>query len=64
MKVKKVIEREEGTYGVDTEFSEDEINSIIEIGLNVLLAHGALPFQPAEDEEEDFIVVAPSQLEH
>jgi len=61
MKVKKVLEREEGTYIVDCEFSAEEADSIWEIGLNVLLAHGALPFQETE-EEGTFEVVPPSEL--
>lgn len=64
MKVTKTIKRDEGTYEVDTEFSQEEFDSIIEIGLNVLLAHGALPFQESDDDEEVYIVAAPSTLEH
>lgn len=67
MKVKKKLQTDEGTFIVDCEFNEAEMDSIIEIGLNVLLAHGALPFQASEDEEVDddtYIVVPPSQLEH
>lgn len=61
MKIKKVLETEESTYNIDCEFNEEEINSIIEIGLNVLLAHGALPFQET-DEEDVYDVVPPSEL--
>lgn len=65
MKVRKTIQREEGIYEVDCDFNQEEMDSIIEIGLNVLLAHGALPFTQDEEEEEDtFIVAAPSTLEH
>jgi hypothetical protein len=65
MKIKKVIHREEGIYSVDCDFNQEEMDSIIEIGLNVLLAHGALPFTQDDTEEEDtFIVASPSSLEH
>lgn len=66
MKIKKVIHREEGIYQVDCDFNQEEMDSIIEIGLNVLLAHGALPFTEAEEEEDDttFIVASPSSMEH
>lgn len=60
MKVKRVIENDEGTFNVDCEFSVDEFDSIIEIGLNVLLAHGALPF--TEREDGTYNVVPPSEL--
>jgi len=61
VKVTKTIKRDDSTYLVDCEFSEDEFDSIIEIGLNVLLAHGALPFQPTE-EEDTYQVRSPSEL--
>lgn len=62
MKVKKTIELEDGTYEIDAEFNKEEMDSIIEIGLNVLLAHGALPFQPSEEDEDTFVVYPPSTL--
>lgn len=61
MKVKKQFKTNEGTFNVDCEFNEEEMDSIIEIGLNVLLAHGSLPFQETDD-EETFEVVPPSSL--
>lgn len=63
MHVKKVIQLEDGTYHCDCEFNQEEMDSIVEIGLNVLLAHGALPFQQKEDEEDGvYEVIPPSQL--
>jgi len=59
--VKKTFKTDDATYLVDCEFNEEEFDSIIEIGLNVLLAHGALPFQ-ATEEEDTFEVVPPSSL--
>lgn len=72
MKIKKIIHREEGIYSIDCDFNQEEFDSIMEIGLNVLLAHGALPFTEVdeiEDEEDEegnqvFIVNSPSSMEH
>jgi len=61
VKVKKTIKTANETYLVDCEFSQDEFDSIIEIGLNVLLAHGALPFQETE-QPDTYEVVPPSTL--
>jgi hypothetical protein len=61
MKVNKTLENDNGTYIVDCEFNQEEMDGIIEIGLNVLLAHGALPFQTT-DEEGTYEVVPPSEL--
>jgi hypothetical protein len=59
--IKKTIKTENETYLIDCEFNQDEFDSILEIGLNVLLAHGALPFQSTEEEGE-FEVLSPSSL--
>lgn len=59
MHVKKHLETDEGTFLVDCNFSAEEMNSIIEIGLNVLLANGALPFV---QEDEAYRVISPSEL--
>lgn len=64
MKVKKQFKTDEGTFNVDCEFNEAEMDSIIEIGLNVLLAHGALPFQESDEDDDTYNVIPPSQLEH
>lgn len=61
MKVKKIIKQEDLTYVVDCEFNEEEFDSIIEIGLNVLLANGAIPFQQT-DEDNTYEVIPPSSL--
>lgn len=61
MKVKKTLKQDDKTFLVDCEFNEEEFDSIIEIGLNVLLAHGALPFQ-ATEEDDTYTVVPPSEL--
>ena len=61
MKVSKTIKTETETYLVDCEFTDEEFNSIMEIGLNVLLATGALPFQ-ATEEEGVYEVIPPSEL--
>lgn len=59
MHVKKHLETDEGNFLVDCEFSAEEMDSIIEIGLNVLIANGALPFV---QEDDAYRVIAPSEL--
>jgi len=59
MHVKKHLEIDGDVFHVDCEFSKEEMDSIIEIGLNVLLANGALPFVQEEDE---YRVIPPSEL--
>jgi hypothetical protein len=59
MHVKKHLEIDGDVFQVDCEFSKEEMDSIIEIGLNVLLANGALPFVQEEDE---YRVIPPSEL--
>jgi hypothetical protein len=44
MLVKKVIETDKGTVKFEGELEEAELDLIIRIGLNYLLAQGALPF--------------------
>lgn len=60
MKVKKQIELEDGTFEVDCAFSTEEMDAIIEVGLNVLIANGAMPFVK---ESEAYRVIPPSDLE-
>lgn len=60
LKVKKQIELEDGTFEVDCAFSTEEMDAIIEVGLNVLIANGAMPFVK---EEDAYRVIPPSDLE-
>ena len=44
MKIKHTIENEGGTVELQANLSADELSFVIELGLNMLLAKGALPF--------------------
>ena len=44
MQVNKVIELPEGALEVNANLSNEEVQMIMEVGLNVLLAHGTVPF--------------------
>lgn len=44
MKVNQVIELEDGTLDLKANLSEDELQMVVEVGLNVLMAHGTMPF--------------------
>jgi hypothetical protein len=60
VQIKKRIELPDGTFDVHCEFSEEEMDTIVEVGLNVLIANGAMPFVK---DSEVYRVVAPSELE-
>jgi len=49
MVINKTIKTDAGTYVVTGEFSGDELDVIIEVGLNVLLQTGAMNFVEQED---------------
>jgi hypothetical protein len=61
MQLKKRIETPEGVFEVEAEFSKEEMDVIVDVGLNTMLRAGAIPFQ-AEDNVN--IVIPPSKLEH
>jgi hypothetical protein len=44
MKVNQVVELEDGTLDLKANLSEDELQMVVEVGLNVLMAHGSIPF--------------------
>lgn len=54
MHVKKAIETNKGTITFEGELSQEEVDLVIQLGLNYLLVNGALPFTTQED------VLAPS----
>lgn len=62
MQIRKTIKLDNGTYLVEGEFNEAEMDVIIEAGLNLLLENGALPFMASEDEEKLYLVHPPSEL--
>ncbi len=44
MHIKRTFEHPDGAYEVDAVFTPDEVQVIIEVGLNTLYQSGALPF--------------------
>ncbi len=52
MKVDKTVETDKGTVKFEGELTEDELNLVIEIGLNVLLANGAIPLVLKQTEDD------------
>lgn len=62
MYLKKRIKTEQGTFVIEAEFREDEMDLIVEAGLLTLLQNGALPFITTDD-ENIHNVVPPSKLE-
>lgn len=55
MELKKVIETEEGTVEFTGTLEGKELQAVIEVGLNTLLAHGALPFYVDEAENQKVV---------
>ena len=57
MKIDKSIETPEGSIKFEGELNDKELDLVVEIGLNVLLAQGAIPFTLKEalqiDEESE-----------
>lgn len=45
MKILKTVEMEDGAYEVKANFSPQEIDIIIEVGISTLLQQGAIPFK-------------------
>lgn len=44
MQIKKLIKTKEGTFLYEAEISQEEHEVIFDVGLNAMLAAGALPF--------------------
>lgn len=62
MELKKVVRTPEGVFIVEGKFSAEEMEVIIDAGLNTLISHGALPFV-ALDAEQTYKVIPPSTME-
>jgi len=45
MKIIKTIEHPDGSYDINGTFSPEEVDVILEVGLNTLYQTGALPFK-------------------
>jgi len=57
MQLKHVVETAEGPTEVTLNLSEDEVKFVMEIGLNVLYAHGSIPFL---SKDVDLATIQPS----
>jgi hypothetical protein len=45
MYIKKALEMEDGTLEIEGKFTPEEVQIILEVGLNTLYKTGALPFK-------------------
>ena len=61
MKLLKRIKTKKGTYLVNAEFTEDEMDFIIEVGISRMLELGAIPFITT-GEDNIYKVVPPSKV--
>ena len=52
MKISKTVQTEKGRVRFEGDVTQQEYDLIMEIGLNVLLAQGAIPFALRQIEEE------------
>lgn len=63
MLITKAIETPEGGVTFQGELKEDELEFLIEVGLNVVLAQGAASFM-SEKNPKSGLVVSPSEETH
>lgn len=61
MQIKRVFKRGDKTWEVDAEFTDNEMQVVIDVGLNTLFETGAIPFVVEEDNR--FIIQPPSSLQ-
>jgi hypothetical protein len=62
MQLKRRIETPDGTFEVDATFTKEEMDVIVDVGLNTMLQAGAIPFQT--NERGVHVVIPPHTLEH
>ena len=60
MQINKTIETEDGAVEIQASLSPEQVQFLIEVGLNVVLAKGAKPFIRAEDYSLDQLHVGPN----
>lgn len=58
MLVNKTIEQENGSVTFEGELSQEELDLVLTMGLNYLLAHGAIPFT-----SKDAFIISPDKGE-
>lgn len=49
MQISQVIKTEEGTYTFEGELTQEELDLVMEVGLNTLMHNGSLPFATADN---------------
>ena len=57
MEINSTIKTEDGVYQFKGELTQDEMDVVVQAGLNVLLQQGAIPFLVRDEEEEANLVV-------
>lgn len=57
MEIKKSIKTEKGTVVFEGEITPEEHDFILSVGLNELLAQGALPFHELDEQDISSIVI-------
>lgn len=62
MEINKVIETKDGPAEISLTLSDEELQFVIEVGLNVLYAHGSIPFVSG-DTEAISLMKAPKQAQ-
>lgn len=55
MQIKHSVEQENGTYVYQASLTGKELELVVEVGINYLLAQGAFPFVSEEKAEESGI---------
>jgi len=50
MFIRKTIERDDGTFTIEGDFSAAEVDIILGVGINTLFARGAMPFKNITEE--------------
>lgn len=61
MRIRHVVEKEDGRLVFQGELSGQELGFVVETGLNALYAHGALPFLMKD--KKDQLVETPEQIQ-
>lgn len=54
MRIKKIIETENGAVEIHADLTSEQVQFLLEVGLNVIMAKGVKPFiSPGEKEPHD-----------
>ncbi len=60
MKINHSVEKDDGTYVMQGTLTGKELEFIVEVGCNYLLAQGAFPFLSADEDESDPVIPHPT----